>query len=181
MSQLGQLKDITFLSLSEPRVAMRRLLDLRLPIPVIIQGFGAVLLITVILEQALIRLIKDTNPYITIGTHVDPFAHAFSQFLQTGVSWFVLHRMARYFGGTGDAADTGTGLLWMNYIMMVFLALMMAASVVMPVIAVLIVFAVAFFMIYMGINFAKEIHGFVRGSAIFMGLVAGYVIVLFAT
>lgn len=175
-------------SLSEPRAAMRRVLALNLSIQEIVQALGIVVILTVLLEQLLIWMMTEgnflgveNNPFIVLGEALPPLLHVANQVIQTALSWFVLHAVAKRFGGTGTPEQSGMAIMWMGFMLLVFLAAMILASVVFPVLAVLVVFAVAFYMVYMGINFAKEVHGFTNGGMVFVGLVVSYLMVIFAS
>ena len=167
-------------SLTRPRAAARRVLDLGLPNEVLLMALVAVTSAGMVLAYAAARLAGGGIDAMTMAVLQAPLMGAVFQLLVMGAIALGASRIGRIFGGRGADRDALALVVWLNVIMLLAQLAQIAALVILPPLAFLLAVATLIWLLWAFSNFVAEMHGFASVGAVLAGVVISTLVFFFA-
>lgn len=165
-------------SVFNPRLAARAILRMGLPMKVLRQALLLVSILTDLLMFA--ELAAGGGATFLLGTAVpDPIALAGMQFASLVVTSLALYGIGRMFGGRGDLAGAMALVIWMQVIMLGFGLAQTVAYFLLPGLGNALGLASIVMMLWLLTQFTLELHGFTNAWLVFLGIIAGALVLVF--
>jgi hypothetical protein len=174
----------------DPRGVARRLVAVGMPAPMLWQALLLVVVVSVLLEQVLFQLgggvsglPADTDPvtaqWLTLITafYTSPPLMTFLQGVLLTITVFTVYTVGRAFGGTGTFEAALVMVVWFQFILVTLQAAQSVATVIFPLLALLIGFGTAFFFFYLLTMFVCEIHGFKQTGAVLAMIIVSIIVI----
>lgn len=158
-------------SLTRPRVAARKLLDLALPFEVLVTALVAVTAAGMVLAYVAARLTGGAVDAMTAAVLYSPLLGAIFQLAVMAAIVVGTARIGRLFGGTGDTTGALALVVWLNVIMLLAQAAQIVALVLLPPLAFLLALATLFWLLWAFANFVAELHGFASAALVLGGVI----------
>lgn len=166
-------------TLTRPRAAARRVLDLGLPAEVLVMALIAVTSAGMVLAYAAARLTGGVDA-MTMAVLEAPLMGAALQVLVMGVIVLGTSRIGRIFGGRGEDRDALALVVWLNVMMLIAQLAQIAALVILPPLAFLLAIATMIWLLWAFSSFVAEMHGFASLGAVLGGVVISMLVFFFA-
>jgi hypothetical protein len=156
-------------TLEDPRAAARRAMAIEVPmsarwIALAIVTLGS----TIVLGVGMLASPQTLAP--AGAPPMPPFASAIVGFVVAVASVVLMHRVGLLFGGTGTLPAALSATVWLQFVLLIAQAAMVAVIVVLPPLAALAEFAVVALTIWLLTNFVAELHGFRSRLATLLGV-----------
>jgi hypothetical protein len=158
-------------SLVRPRLAARRVLEMRLPFAVLVEAALAVTSVGMILGFIAVRLnaaALDPSTAFILG---NPLIGALFQLGILAVGVFFVVRIGRLFGGTGDTGGALAIIVWLDLVMVLIQAAQIVSLVLFPPLATLLSLAAVIWVLWAMANFVGELHGFDNTVVVLGGVI----------
>ncbi len=165
-------------SVTRPRVAARRILDLRLPVTELIEAAVLVSVSGVVLGYLALLLSPGALDVVSASVIHNPLLGAGAQLVVMAVAVLLTVRIGRLFGGKGDTYGALALVVWLNAVMVIVQAAQLLALALLPPLATILAVATILWALWAYANFVAELHGF-QNPFIVLGAVILTVIVLF--
>lgn len=189
------LPDLMRESLVDPRAATRRITALGLPAPILWQALAAVIVLTVLLEQALFWMGGGGGPMpdpttlniqeqqILALTRVyaeNPLMMAFIQGGFAVVAVFAIFWVGRICGGTGMFQDTLAMVAWFQTILLALQIAQALTGVILPPLSGILAIVTLVLFFYLLTMFTAELHGFESPGMVFAMIIATMIAMAFS-
>lgn len=172
--------DLARQTMRDPRGGVRRLLALDLPMEA---RWIALLLVTVlavlVTRLSLVLLPPGGDPGF-LALVGDPFVGIPAQGLSLLIAAAAIAVIGQRFGGQGTFADALLVVAWVEFLMTVAQTAELVVMVILPPLGAVLVLAVLAWFVWIVVNAVAELHGFRNLILVFLGLLAGFVAVVFA-
>lgn len=165
------LTDTLVLTFRNPRMGMRRILDLSLP-----RGGAAAALVLMAVASAMlihlsIRLMAPADQALALRLFGSPFMTAGVQLSVLFAAAFLIWQVGRWRGGQGGFADAVLAIAWLQAVMMALQIAQILLVLLLPPVALLVSYlAIGVFFVFLS-NFVAEVHGFRSVGGVFLGVV----------
>lgn len=181
-------------SLTDPRAATRRILDLDLPVAVLWQALAAIVVLTVLLEQALFWMGGGLGPVpdpatlsvqdqqilaLTVGYAENPVAMAAIQGGLAVLAVYAIFFVGRLCGGSGSFPGALAVVAWFQTVLLALQLLQAVTGLVLPPLAGLIAIATLGLFFYLLTMFVAELHGFESPGMVFAMIIATMITMAF--
>ena len=166
-------------TIANPRAAARAIIDLRLPAQV---GWTALALMAVAATLASYVSLKLSPPeaQAMFGKAMEsPLRTAFLQLFVLVAGCFALWRIGRARGGQGSLEDSVALIAWLQFVLLVLQAVMMAVQLLVPPLGGLIGLGELVLFFWLLVNFVAELHGFRSLAATFAGVLLTLLVLVF--
>ena len=166
-------------TIANPRGAARAIIDLRLPAQV---GWTALALMAVAATLASYVSLKLSPPeaQAMFGKAMEsPLRTAFLQLFVLVAGCFALWRIGRARGGQGSLEDSVALIAWLQFVLLVLQAVMMAVQLLVPPLGGLIGLGELVLFFWLLVNFVAELHGFRSLAATFAGVLLTLLVLVF--
>lgn len=155
-------------TLSQPRVAAQRLIDMNVPDDARWLGFVIVVVLSVLIGQLSILLMGEGGFQGGLL-----FMAMFQTSIMLGMT-VAIQGIGRALGGGGNFPDTLLLVAWLQFVMLVFqLAQIVALVVLQPLFSLITVAALVAFM-WLLTNFVMVLHGFTSTIRVFVGIILSF-------
>ncbi len=138
----------------EPRAAAADIMALGVPREVVIPALFLVAILSVLLDTALFAAMPEVN------VESAPFRSLVFYVAIAGTFAFVITFVGRWFQGVGTIEDALLLVVFLQAMLLPASAIQLALALVSPNLAVMFIFVVALFLIWVQINFVAALHGF---------------------
>lgn len=174
---LGDLARQTF---RDPQGAARRLIAIDPPMEA---RWLALLLVGVlaVLETRLALLampVGDPSPVFAVVA--DPWIGVPAQILSLALVAMAIAGIGRMFGGAGRFADALLLVVWLEFLLTLVQAVQMVVMFVMPPLGTLLALAAIGLFLWLMVQFIAALHGFHSRFKVFVGMVAGFILIVTA-
>lgn len=167
------------LSLSNSREAARTVMAMDLPRAVVWQVLAVVLLLAMLLTQIVERVFPMPDPIF--GTLLaNPFLYAGLVGALTLVTVTAMHRVGRFFGGTGDFDGALKLLTWLQIVLFTAQLVEVAGLLVFPPLAALMGPIALGLSLWLMTSFVAELHGFRSLLPVFFMILGTIMMIAFA-
>jgi Yip1 domain len=158
-------------SFLRPKLAARRVLELRPSLNVLVEAAIAVTCIGMILGFVAMRFNPGALDPATAFILDNPLVGALLQagILATGV--FFIVRIGRFFGGTGDVGGALAIVVWLDFVMVLIQAAQVAALALFPPLATLLSLAAVIWALWALACFVGELHDFENTVVVLGGVI----------
>ncbi len=170
------------LSLTDPKAGAAAVLREAAgwPAPVLWQTGALVVLLSVILSELSAALTGGPRPPGVVGAVLaNPLAMAAVQGVIFVIAVHATHRIGRLFGGQGGDAGALALVVWTQVLMLGVQAVQALAFIVMPGLGAMIGMASVVLFFWVFTNFVRVLHGFRSAGAVFVGIVASGLAIMF--
>lgn len=172
--------DLARQTMRDPRGGVRRLLAMDLPMEA---RWIALLLVTVlavlVTRLSLVFLPPGGEPAF-LALVADPFVGVPVQGLSLLIAVVAIAVIGQRFGGRGGFADALLVVAWVEFLMTVVQTAELLVMLIVPPLGAVLVLAVLAWFVWIVVNAVAELHGFWNLILVFLGLVGGFVAVVFA-
>ncbi len=163
-------------TLTRPRIAARRVLDLGLPGDVLLTALVAVTSAGMVLAFLAGHMASGGVDAMTMAVLQAPLIGAAFQLLVMGAIALGASRIGRAFGGTGGDGDALALVVWLNVMMLLAQLAQIAALVILPPLAFVLAILTMIWLLWAFSNFIAEMHGFSSIGAVLGGVVLSLLI-----
>jgi hypothetical protein len=156
------------LTMTRPREAAGRLLDMNIPDDARWLGFVIVVVLSVIIGQISVLL---------MGEEGFQGSMLFMAMFQTSILLgmvVAVQGIGRALGGSGTFPDTLMLVAWLQFVMLVFQLIQIVSLLILPGVFGLITIAALVFFMWMLTNFIMALHGFVSPIKVFVGIIFSF-------
>jgi hypothetical protein len=156
------------LSITRPREAATRLLNMNIPDDARWLGFVIVVVLSVLIGQISVVLMGEGG---FEGSML--FMAMFQTSLLLGMV-VAVQGIGRALGGKGTFPDTLLLMAWLQFVMLVFQLVQIVALLVIPAVFGLITIVALVFFMWMLTNFIMALHGFTSTAKVFVGIIFSF-------
>lgn len=188
------LTDLMRESLTDPRAATRRLLGLGLPSHTLWQALAAIIVLTVLLEQAMFWLggggaalpdpetlsLQDQQILaLTRGYAENPLGMAVIQGGLAVLAVYAIYFVGRMFGGQGGFTGALAVVAWFQTVLLALQVLQAVTGLILPPLAGIVALATIVLFFYLLTMFVAELHGFQSPGIVFAMIIATMIAMAF--
>lgn len=177
MNALTDWWDLARDTVLNPRSGARRILQMQLPLPVLLQVLALVSIVTdllIFIEAAA----GGGGVLLLYSLNMTPVVMAVMQFASLVVVALAIWGIGRAFGGKGDWLGALALVAWLQAIMVGLSVAQTVLSLLVPPLAGLVAIGSLLLTLWLITNFTAELHGFANLWAVFFGiLVSGFVLI----
>jgi hypothetical protein len=168
-------------SLKRPRAAARRVLDVGIPTPQLVEAAVLVAVVGVVLGYLALLMSPEAVDVVSAAVIHNPLLGAAAQLAVMAVAVFLTVRIGRLFGGKGTTAGALALVVWLNAVMVLIQAAQLVALAVLPPLATVLAIATILWALWAFANFIAELHGFQNPFIVLAVVVLTAIVVFFAT
>ena len=171
MTGLGdQILQLARQSLEDPRAGLRAVLQRDVPIPARTAGLLLMAVVSALLMHLASAFLPPAIDPLTQFMMHSPIRTAVIQWLILAASVFLIHRIGRAWGGTGNFADTLLTVVWLQVIMLGVQVAQIVALILVPPFAPVLNIAGLVLFLWLMSSFVAELHGFASRWAVLAGV-----------
>ncbi len=162
------------LTVERPKSGARLVMSLRLSRP---EGWifvGLMAVVSTLLAELALRLSNVPVDPAVAFVFDSPFRLAALQLVVMGTAAYLITRVGRWAGGTGQFDDALVLMAWLQAILLLVQLAELVAAFVLPLLAGLIGIVAPFLFGWLLTNFTAELHGFASLPKVFFSLLAGF-------
>ncbi len=141
-------------ALREPRAAAADIIALGVPREVVVPALFLVAILSVLIDTALFAAMPE------IGAPRSPFRSLVFYVAVAGAFAFVVTFVGRWFQGVGTLENALLLIVFLQAMLLPASAVQLVLAMVSPNLAVMFIFVVALFLVWIQINFVAALHGF---------------------
>lgn len=165
----GYLFGMALQTVPEPRKVAREIQALRVPRPVLWQVL-ALLLVAATFLGVLASILFPVDPESAGALATDPVMTGAAQGVFTVAIVFLIHRVGRWLGGTGDFDGALLTVIWLQFVLLVIELGIVFIGLFAPAMA-LILWVMGMVMTFWILShFIAELHGFRSAGSVFLGI-----------
>ncbi|WP_343078888.1 YIP1 family protein [Ostreiculturibacter nitratireducens] len=171
----AEIAELLVQTVREPRIAARRILDMRLAPSTIWMGFALVVVLSAFFGWITLSLVPEEARPVMMAD-VSPVRLAFAQ----GGSMLVLAAFVtaggRIFGGKATFLGALVLAVWLEFLLVCLQVLQLVLVLVLPILSVLVGYATIVILLRVLTGFVAEVHGFTSQWKVFGGIVVGFLV-----
>lgn len=172
--------DLAWQTMREPRAGIRRLLALDPPMEARWIGLLLVTVLAVFVTRLSLLLLPPTGDPGFLALVADPVVGLPAQGLSLVIAAAAIAGIGQRLGGRGRFADALLVVTWLEFLMTLAQMCELVVMLLVPPLGAVLVLAVLAWFLWVVVNAVAELHGFRNLFLVFLGLVLGFVAVVFA-
>ncbi|MFN6951929.1 MAG: YIP1 family protein [Albidovulum sp.] len=171
--------DLARQTMHDPRAGVRRLLALDPPMEARWIGLLLVTVLAVLVTRLSLLLMPPAGDPGFLALVADPFVGIPAQALSLLIAAVAIAAIGQRFGGRGGFADALLVVAWLEFLMTLAQTAELFVMLLVPPIGAILALAVLAWFLWVLVNAVAELHGFRNLFLVFVGLVLGFVAVVF--
>lgn len=164
-------------TIRQPRQSLRQFLSLNLSVQDSIRGAVVILILGVLITELATFLTSLTATTETIQPTASPITFVAVQMMFFIVCSVCFYALPRMFGGQGTLQDSFAAMLWLNFVLFLLQIVFSIAMILFPFVAALLVVFILYSIFMFLVSFVQEVHGLDNTLLVFLGVIAGTLIV----
>lgn len=174
------LAELARLTLTDPRAAVRRLVSIDVPMEARWLGLFLVAVLGVLATRLSLLALPPAGQPGLLAVMTDPVVGVPAQILSLSLVSAAIAGFGRVFGGAGRFADVLLVVVWIQFLMSVAQVIELAAILVVPPVGTLLALAALALFLWIVVHAIAELHGFENVFKVFVGMVAGFLLIVTA-
>jgi Yip1 domain len=168
---MDQLLALARLSLNDPRVGVRALLAMGVPLPARTAGLLLVAVGSALLFHLGFLVMPPGDDAVAQFMSQSPIRTAIVQWLILAATVLGIYRIGRAFGGTGSLTDALLIVVWLQVIMLAVQLVQLLSFILIPFLAGLVSLGGFFLFFWLLTSFIAELHGFASRWVVLAGVI----------